>query len=484
MNGYSLNGIGLYLGTAIKEDEGLSAMKSMALKTASGELKPIVGGFIVYDAEDMAPFIYRIFTDMTIGESYSIAGRTIPVSSNVYLLPASADSSSKNSIINNAVLSTVSNDDGEFTSSEFTATESSYYVYMMLPSMIAAIAQSSLSVDLYKDGQVVASSGSTGDPIPIRTPVVQNNGDILLYNEYSINKGDIEASTYDVTVTASGTCPQDVTAINFSKIDNYIDTASWHYDEDTDSPTYGQYIDESGTAHSGLPYYSEDDFSLCFSANASEGLFSFENYQFYTGSPDGVYALWCKTNDRIQKLVVSSFTYQVVEYSTVCLSGDTLITMSDGSRKRLDTILPGDAVLSQDNVITEVQAVGLAGKNSYHTVYNFEGIEIDETHEHRFYNVEQGFYQKLKNFKVGEHTLDESGKAVALVSKTRIDECADMYGLFTVSGSYYANGLLSGSALCNLPILEDASVKKCVDMALSLDEISIEKLLLRSGGNS
>ena len=45
-----------------------------------------------------------------------------------------------------------------------------------------------------------------------------------------------------------------------------------------------------------------------------------------------------------------------------------------------------------------------------------------------------------------------------------------MFGLWTESGYYWANGLLSGDASANLPLLSDCTAEKAVEMAESLEE--------------
>lgn len=156
-------------------------------------------------------------------------------------------------------------------------------------------------------------------------------------------------------------------------------------------------------------------------------------------------------------------------HETVCLSGDTLITMADGSQKRLDEIKAGDEVLDQEG-ITIVESLKIMPANSYYHIYHFEdGIDIKETSPHRFYNVEQGFSQKLGSWEIGEHAVHSDGRHIALLSKERIVGEELKYGLYTKTGFYYANGLLSGPMFVNQPVLAEASIEQAVNMITSID---------------
>lgn len=161
-----------------------------------------------------------------------------------------------------------------------------------------------------------------------------------------------------------------------------------------------------------------------------------------------------------------------------CLSGDTIIAMADGSERRLDSLEAGDVVISDKGLPTKIRALCSGSFNPCHTIYYFEdGTTIDETHLHRFYNVEQGFWQALKRWNIGEHAINKNGEKIALISVEHIDEPAEKFGIWTVDGSYYANGLLSGDTSCNKRLLADASADQAVDMMLSTEEHQLLQLM-------
>lgn len=240
--------------------------------------------------------------------------------------------------------------------------------------------------------------------------------------------------------TITGTCTKDITKIYMSKADNAM----------------------------SIVYLMEN---LCGSGDTENGSYKIEQ----GGEYDQNYILWAVTKK------TGSFTVDsilITEDTTTCLSGDTLITMADGSLRRLDSLEVGEEVLSEGGTISKICSVRGGYWSDFHTLYYFEdGTVIDETHPHRFYNTDQGFWQKLQNWKIGEHALNTRGEKIALVDKKFLEEKAEMFGIWTESGVYYANGLLSGAAFCNKKLLEEVSAEQAVDMMLSADEDWLLRLM-------
>ena len=179
------------------------------------------------------------------------------------------------------------------------------------------------------------------------------------------------------------------------------------------------------------------------------------------------------TNDANGALSVT-----IDQYEGVCLSGDTLITLADRTEKRLDELTGTEMVLGGDLHPARILRLARGLWSDRHTLYHFDDeTVIDETHEHRFYNVEQGFWQKLKNWRVGDHAKRLDGGAPALVSVEPKEERAEMFGIWVERGSYWANGLLSGDASANRPLLANATVEQAIDMAESLREKDLMRIL-------
>lgn len=169
---------------------------------------------------------------------------------------------------------------------------------------------------------------------------------------------------------------------------------------------------------------------------------------------------------------------EVTRYEATCLSGDTLITLSDGSEKRLDDLTENDVVMGGDMKPAKILRLARGHWNTYHILYRFDdGTTVDEVHEHRFFNIDQGFWQKLKNWNIGDRSRRVDGGETALVAVERIEESKEMFGLWVERNGYWANGLLSGDAEANLALLADATAEKAVDMVESLSERQIADLL-------
>lgn len=163
---------------------------------------------------------------------------------------------------------------------------------------------------------------------------------------------------------------------------------------------------------------------------------------------------------------------------TVCLSGDTLISMPDGTAKRLDEIEVGDMVLAANGSSARVTKLKRGVFVDSYTRYVFEGgTVINEMGPHRFYNAEQGFWQHLKDWNIGEHAVKRSGERVALVSKSVIEERGEQFGMWTASQDYYANGLLSGDAAANARLIPEATPELIAAMLASLKDTDASEII-------
>lgn len=262
-----------------------------------------------------------------------------------------------------------------------------------------------------------------------------NIGDLLTY---SFNEPEGEHPHPRFTIT--GTCSEDIETIYLSNAENAMSVTSLME-------------------------------TMCCSVAPIDGTFTIE----YTGEYALDYIVW-GLSKLGGHLTVNQITIE--NDDSVCLSGDTMITMADGSVKRMDNICVGDIVLSKDGLPSRVHTVRNGRFSDYHILYHFEdGTVIDETHHHRFYNIDQGFWQRLQLWNIGDRAVNQDGKEIALVSVKRIEEKAEMFGIWTDSGTYYANGLLSGAASCNKELLAEASAEQAIDMMLSTDEEMLIQLM-------
>ena len=140
-------------------------------------------------------------------------------------------------------------------------------------------------------------------------------------------------------------------------------------------------------------------------------------------------------------------------FTMTCLTGDTLITMSDGSEKRIDTLRVGDKILSynpetdylEEDEVTYSDSTENKQHNNF-DVWTFgDGTIIKTVHRHRFYNIERNAMVYMDEWKIGEHGRRKDGVLVTLVSHENVKETINHYTIFTKNQNYFANGLLSGN---------------------------------------
>lgn len=160
-----------------------------------------------------------------------------------------------------------------------------------------------------------------------------------------------------------------------------------------------------------------------------------------------------------------------------CLTGDTLITMADGSYKRLDEITIGEQVKTEHG-ISNVYYISNTAIHPNHVIYEFDdGTIVKEVNEHAFFNVESQYYKVLKSWDIGDHAINEKGELVQLIRKELVEEDTRQYGLWTEQGTYYANGLLTSCIWQNKDLLKDMDVDAVMDVILSVDQTLMKNML-------
>lgn len=136
-----------------------------------------------------------------------------------------------------------------------------------------------------------------------------------------------------------------------------------------------------------------------------------------------------------------------------CLTGDTLITLADGTTKRIDAITLADKVLAYnpETMVLEADEIIRCDSDKIKThseydVWTFDDDSVVKTvHRHRFYNVEHNAMVYMDEWKIGEHAIKMDGTKVALVNHVNVKEEVRHYTIFTKNQNYFANGLLSGN---------------------------------------
>ena len=175
--------------------------------------------------------------------------------------------------------------------------------------------------------------------------------------------------------------------------------------------------------------------------------------------------VWCGTNNFDNIL-----TLEIIEIEVfTCLTGDTLITLAAGGQKRFDACQVGEQVLAANNKVTTITEISCHIPVPGYMLYTFSnGAQIKETHEHRFFNKTQGFYQRLQSWNIGDEIAALDDSSVYLTKREWVEEPEYMFGLYTEDGTYWANGLLSGCVENNIPILQQADLDLALSIAQSL----------------
>ncbi len=142
-----------------------------------------------------------------------------------------------------------------------------------------------------------------------------------------------------------------------------------------------------------------------------------------------------------------------ISVSVMCLTGDSLITMADGTQKRIDSLSVGEKVLSFNPATMELEADEItysdSAENKEHTEYDVwtfaDGTVVKTVHRHRLYNIERGAMVNMDEWFVGQNAYALCGAAVALVAHEVVKERVRHYTIFTKNQNYFVNGLLSGN---------------------------------------
>lgn len=136
-----------------------------------------------------------------------------------------------------------------------------------------------------------------------------------------------------------------------------------------------------------------------------------------------------------------------------CLTGDMLITLADGTTKRIDAITLADKVLAYNPETMTLEADEITRcdsdeikTHSDYDVWTFDDDSVVKTvHRHRLYNVEKQAMVYMDEWNIGEHAIKMDGTKVALVNHVNVQEEIRHYTIFTNHQNYFVNGLLSGN---------------------------------------
>ena len=221
------------------------------------------------------------------------------------------------------------------------------------------------------------------------------------------------------------------------------------------SVSYTVTINNGGTNSIDV-YQSDSESTLGDIVTATNGVYVISK-PYITLTTDGSMIEHISHSANIEEL--SGDSYKIngdgsISVNAICLTGDTLITLADGSQKRIDEITTADNVLSVNPETNELEADEIiycdSAENKTHTEYDIytlsDGTEIKTVHRHRFYNMERQAMVYMDEWNIGEHFIKIDGSSPALVSHEKVIETVKHYTIFTKKNqNYFANGALSGN---------------------------------------
>ncbi len=164
---------------------------------------------------------------------------------------------------------------------------------------------------------------------------------------------------------------------------------------------------------------------------------------------------WIKINFKL-RLTDGSGKYspwsEIYSINHECLLGDTLVTMSDGKKKRLRNVKVGDKVLSVDPLTGKLIECEIYASdikeikkfNYYDKWILSDGTILKTVHRHRFYNVEKKSYVYMDEWKIGDHFVKEDGSIVELLEHKRVNRTVRHFAITPKLHNYFANGMLNG----------------------------------------
>lgn len=137
-----------------------------------------------------------------------------------------------------------------------------------------------------------------------------------------------------------------------------------------------------------------------------------------------------------------------------CLEQDTLITMADGTTKRVADLWLGDKVLTlnPDTLQIEEDEVsdcdgGILKSHNLTDIWNFsDGTSIKTVKPHQFFNTRTGKMEYIADFLIGDGVRKQDGSTPTLVSHEQRRGMVYHNTLYTKKyNNYFANGILTGN---------------------------------------
>lgn len=287
-----------------------------------------------------------------------------------------------------------------------------------------------------------------------------------------------EGGKYTITVKAKGTNFNESVASNsvtYTVSSGFEVQVSVRSDTDSSLNFYdGQ--DTSGTSLGSVSPGSSATFSVSSGYLYVSLVFSADSY-YDPGTTTGGVSFQNRDNNH--------FLYKVTGNGTIsnmcaapCFVEGTLITLADGTQKKVEDINYGDEVLCYDfnegkQTTAPIEFVmKKMQSNFYYKVSLSDGTELklvgSNGKSHRLYNVTKQSFMYPQDFEKDDLTLKENGDLVKVVSCEKIFETVNFYNISSKDHiNVYAENVLTSNRLNNRFEIKN---NKFTDKKLMTDE--------------
>jgi hypothetical protein len=151
-----------------------------------------------------------------------------------------------------------------------------------------------------------------------------------------------------------------------------------------------------------------------------------------------------------------------------CLVAGTLMSLADGSQKKIEDITHDDVLsvwnfdLGEQSEARPLWVKQAQTANDYTLLKFSDGTEL-RTVGHHIFNKQAGEFTRITtdDTPVGTITVNGQGQEITIVSKELIKETVNYYNIWTQYHlNAYANGVLTGNRYCNIyPVVDMKYVK-------------------------
>lgn len=287
-----------------------------------------------------------------------------------------------------------------------------------------------------------------------------------------------DSGTYTITVKAKGTNFNESAASNSV---TYTVSSGFEVQVSVRSDTESSinFYDGQGTSGTSLGSVSPGS-SKTFSVSSGYLYvsFGFSADSYYSpGTTTGGVSFQDRDYDHFLYKVTGNGTISNM-YASPCFVEGTLITLADGTQKKVEDINYGDEVLCYDfnegkQTTAPIEFVmKKMQSNFYYKVSLSDGTELklvgSNGKSHRLYNVTKQSFMYPQDFEENDYTLKQDGTIATISSIEKIEKKVNFYNIASKDHiNVYAEGVLTSNRLSNRFEIKD---NKYTDRQLMTDE--------------